>query len=93
MSVVLNTFPRKTRINGEAYDPARLVAWDDGTIRLYATFNGKPVVALEGHGTWEQTSAGVSVTLDTGEEFTMERRPGCGCGHVLKRWPYEGLPA
>lgn len=90
--VVLNSFPRRVRSSGVTHDPARVVAWDNHVVRIYAAPAGRPEVVLEAVGDWKQVGRQLELTLDDGQALVAEARGGCGCGNVLKRWPYAGLP-
>lgn len=81
--IVLNLFPRLWR--GET---VRLVVHDDGHYQIWAERGGRPTVVEQGSASWRRD--GVSIVLETADgEETLAPAGGCGCGSVLRRWPYR----
>lgn len=81
--IVLNLFPRLWR--GET---VRLVVHDDGRFEIWGERDRRPTLVGQGRGSWRRD--GVSVVLETPEgEEVLPPAAGCGCGSVLRRWPYR----
>ncbi len=92
--VRLDLFPAEVMVAGTRYSPSRAIVTDDAIHVYMDATNGPAEVFTARMDDFQgRRTIGYTVITDDGEQISVSRASGCGCGSRLRGFnPFAGTP-